>query len=49
MGLVCSELALQRITAAGGYVYFKTGLYRDKMQQLMTIYVDEYRKDELGR
>jgi hypothetical protein len=30
-----------------GYVYFKTGLYRDEMPQPMTIYVDEYRKDEL--
>jgi hypothetical protein len=34
---------------AHGYVYFKTGLYRDEMQQPMTIYVDEYRKDELSR
>jgi hypothetical protein len=34
---------------AHGYVYFKTGLYRDAMQQPMTIYVDEYRKDELSR
>jgi hypothetical protein len=33
---------------AYGYVYFKTGLYRDEMQQPMTIYVDEYRKDELS-
>lgn len=32
-----------------GYVYFKTGLYRDEMRQPMTIYVDEYRKDELQR
>jgi hypothetical protein len=32
-----------------GYVYFKTGLYRDELQQPMTIYVDEYRKDELSR
>jgi Polysaccharide lyase len=32
-----------------GYVYFKTGLYRDEMQRPMTIYVDEYRKDELSR
>jgi hypothetical protein len=30
-----------------GYVYFKTGLYRDEMPQPMKIYVDEYRKDEL--
>jgi hypothetical protein len=34
---------------AHGYVYFKIGLYRDEMQQPMTIYVDEYRKDELSR
>jgi hypothetical protein len=34
---------------AHGYVYFKMGLYRDEMQQPMTIYVDEYRKDELSR
>jgi hypothetical protein len=34
---------------AQGYVYFKMGLYRDEMQQPMTIYVDEYRKDELNR
>jgi hypothetical protein len=31
-----------------GYVYFKTGLYRDEMEQPMTLYVDEYRKDELS-
>jgi hypothetical protein len=34
---------------AQGLVYFKMGLYRDEMQQPMTIYVDEYRKDELSR
>jgi hypothetical protein len=34
---------------AHGFVYFKMGLYRDEMQQPMTIYVDEYRKDELSR
>ncbi len=39
----------QRGYPARGYVYFKTGLYRDHMQQPMTIYVDEYRKDELSR
>ncbi len=39
----------QRGYPAHGYVYFKTGLYRDEMQQPMTIYVDEYRKDELSR
>ncbi|MHC1712202.1 MAG: polysaccharide lyase [Solidesulfovibrio sp.] len=37
----------------GGYLppcffRFKTGLYRDFMQENMTIYVDEYRKDELS-
>lgn len=30
-----------------GFVYFKTGLYRDEMQQPMKVYVDEYRKEEL--
>ncbi|MGA9509027.1 MAG: polysaccharide lyase [Candidatus Sulfotelmatobacter sp.] len=39
----------QRGYPAHGYVYFKTGLYRDEMQQPMTIYIDEYRKDELSR
>src|SRR5271154_2786691 len=39
----------QRGYPAHGYVYFKTGLYRDEMQQPMTIYVDEYRKDQLSR
>jgi hypothetical protein len=34
---------------AHGVVYFKVGLYRDEMPQPMTIYVDEYRKDELSR
>ena len=29
------------------YFYFKTGLYRDRMPQPMTIYIDEYRKKEL--
>lgn len=41
IGLVGSELALQRTTAmlgkVHGYVHFKTGLYRDEMQQPMTI------------
>jgi len=39
----------QRGYPAHGLVYFKMGLYRDEMQQPMTIYVDEYRKDELRR
>jgi hypothetical protein len=39
----------QRGYPVHGYVYFKTGLYRDEMRQPMTIYVDEYRKDELIR
>jgi len=34
---------------AHGHAYFKTGLYRDEMQQPMTTYVDEYGKDELSR
>jgi hypothetical protein len=34
---------------AHGYVYFKTGLYRDELPHPMTMYVDEYRKDELNR
>lgn len=29
------------------YFYLKTGLYRDLMQQPMTIYIDEYRKKEI--
>ena len=37
---------------AGGYppqnrFYFKLGLYRDRMAEPMTIYVDEYRKEQL--
>ena len=40
---------LQRGYPAHGYIYFKMGLYRDELQQPMTIYVDEYRKDELSR
>ncbi|MFZ0956957.1 MAG: heparin lyase I family protein [Candidatus Sulfotelmatobacter sp.] len=40
---------VQRGYPARGRVYFKTGLYRDEMQQPMTMYVDEYRKDELSR
>lgn len=39
----------QRGYPAHGYVYFKTGLYRDEMQLPMTIYLDEYSKDELSR
>jgi hypothetical protein len=39
----------QRGYPAHGYVYFKMGLYRDELQQPMTIYVDEYRKDKLSR
>jgi hypothetical protein len=27
--------------------YFKVGLYRDRMPAPMTIYVDEYRKEQL--
>ncbi len=39
-------------SAATGYAdpstfYFKMGLYRDVMQEPMTIYIDEYRKTEL--
>lgn len=32
---------------AHGFVYFKTGLYRDEMREPMRVYLDEYRKDEL--
>jgi hypothetical protein len=39
----------QRGYPVHGSVYFKMGLYRDELQQPMTIYVDEYRKDELSR
>ncbi|MGA7830761.1 MAG: heparin lyase I family protein [Terracidiphilus sp.] len=31
---------------AHGFFFFKMGLYRDLMQQPMTIYLDDYRKDE---
>jgi hypothetical protein len=34
---------------AHGYTCFKMGLYRDELQQPMTMYVDDYRKDELSR
>lgn len=37
-------------SSAGGYgdrFYFKMGIYRDHMPQPMTIYVDEYRKEQL--
>jgi hypothetical protein len=30
-----------------GYFYFKTGLYRDQMNQPMTIIIDDYLKEEL--
>ncbi len=33
--------------AAKSYFYFKTGLYRDLMEQPMTIYIDEYSKKEI--
>ena len=39
----------QRGYPVHGSIYFKTGLYRDEMQQPMTMYLDEYRKDELSR
>jgi hypothetical protein len=29
-----------------GYFYFKTGLYRDQMNKPMTIFIDEYLKEE---
>jgi hypothetical protein len=31
---------------AHGFFFFKMGLYRDQMQQPMTIYIDDYRKDQ---
>ena len=31
---------------AHGFFYFKMGLYRDLMQQPMTIYLDDFRKDQ---
>ena len=40
---------MKRGYPAHGYVYFKMGLYRDELQQPMTMFVDEYRKDELNR
>ncbi len=30
-----------------GHFYFKTGLYRDKMDQPMTIYIDDFKKQEI--
>jgi len=33
---------------AHGFFYFKMGLYRDLMQEPMTIYLDEFRKDQLS-
>lgn len=30
-----------------GYIFFKMGLYRNVMQQPMTVYIDEYRKRQL--
>jgi len=33
---------------AHGFVYFKTGLYRDELQQPMTIDVDENGIDKLN-
>lgn len=32
-----------------GYFYFKMGLYRNVMQQPMTVYIDAYRKREIGQ
>lgn len=40
---------IQRGYPAHGYIYFKMGLYRDELPQPMTMYLDEYRKDELSR
>lgn len=34
---------------AGSYYYFKMGLYRNTMPEPMTIYIDEYRKEELPK
>ena len=31
-----------------GHIYFKMGLYRNVMQQPMTVYIDEYRKRDLS-
>jgi len=36
-----------RAYPAHGFFYFKMGLYRDLMQEPMTIYLDAYRKDQL--
>ena len=33
---------------AHGFFYFKMGLYRDLMKEPMTMYVDDFRKDELN-
>jgi len=33
---------------APGYFYFKMGLYRDHMELPMTIYIDDYRKEQIS-
>jgi hypothetical protein len=33
---------------AHGFFYFKTGLYRDLMKEPMTLYLDGFRKDQVG-
>ena len=32
-----------------GNFYFKLGLYRDQMVQPMTIYIDDYKKQQIKR
>jgi len=32
-----------------GYFYFKMGLYRNRMAEPMTVYIDEYRKQTLAQ
>lgn len=44
-GISCYSSA--RGYPAKSYFYFKMGLYRDRMPQPMTIYIDEYSKKEL--
>jgi len=34
---------------AHGFFFFKMGLYRDLMQQPMTIYIDDFRKDQCAK
>jgi hypothetical protein len=50
--LVTDHRGVTAYPESGGYArpalfYFKIGLYRDRMSEPMTIYIDEYRKKPL--